>query len=132
MIEQYIYNLVTADATLQALLTDGASGYKVFPSVIPRGVNADKAMAFSVVTTFDAYPTIKSQNVQFNIFAAKHADTTAIAAALFGLFNEANNRANSNAGMEVVYSQRSSESDLGFDFDTKLYHREATYYFKIR
>lgn len=130
MIEQYVYNLITQDAALQALLTNGSGGYKVYPSVIPRAVNADKAVAFSVITTRDAYPTIQSCNVQFNIFAKKHADTTAISAALFARFNEDNNQ--SSGGVKVVYSQRSSETDLGFDYDTNLYQREATYYFKIR
>lgn len=131
MIEQYIFNKITADTTLQALLTDGASGYHVYPLVVPRSLIFTKAITFTTIATGDAYPNIKSVTVQFNIFAKTHTDTVLISKALSDLFNEDNNNKD-GTNIAVVYSERVSESDLGFDFDETIYHRESSYYFKIR
>lgn len=130
MIEQYTYNKIVGDATLQALLTDGASGYNVFPNVVPRSLVFDRAVTFTLISSNDVFPNATSKNVQFNIFAKTHADTVSIATALANVFNGDNNQV--SGGLFVIYSQRRSESDLAYDFDTSIYHREATYYFKTR
>lgn len=131
MIEQYVYNLITGDSTLQSLLSNGAGGYHLYPGVIPRGVTGfDQAVAFSVITTNDAYPNIESQVVQFNVFAKSHTTAANIAAALKALFNQDTRQ--TSGGIEVVYSERQSETDLGKDYDTDLYQRACSYYFKIR
>lgn len=131
MIEQYVFNKITADPTLQALLTDGAGGYHLYPAVVPRGVETSNMLTFTRIGTTDVYPASESVNVQFNIFTKAHGQAVAIAEALSNLMNEDNNQP-LTGGTAVVYSQRKSESDLGFDFDDKLYQREATYYFKLR
>ena len=132
MIEQYIYNTITEDETLQELLHAGSDDFYLYPGVIPRGVEGfDVAVAFTLITTTDVYPASRSVNVQFNIFGARHQDVAEVAQALEVRFNEDHNQ--SSGGVDVVYSQRVSESDLGKSLDNDaLYQREATYYFKIR
>jgi len=131
MIEQYIYNKVTEDPTLQEILSAGSDDFYLYPGVIPRGIeDFEVAVTFTTIITTDVYPASKSVNVQFNIFGKKHADVAEVAQALSDLFNEDNN--NSDTGVDVVFSIRKSESDLGFNFDDNLYQREATYYFKLR
>lgn len=132
MIEQYIYNKITEDETLQELLHAGSDDFYLYPGVIPRGIeDFTVAVAFSIITTTDVYPASRSVNVQFNIFGARHQDVAEVAQALDARFNEDHNQ--SSAGVDVVYSQRISESDLGKSLDNEaLYQREATYYFKIR
>jgi len=130
MIEQYVFNKITGDATLQALLTAGGGKYHVYPTVVPRGIDFDRGVTFTLLTTFDAFPAVNSVNIQFNIFAKKHSDAAAVAKALSDLFNDDNNQ--SSGGQDVVYSIRKSETDLGFNYDDTLYQREATYYFKLR
>ena len=132
MLEQYIYDKITNDETLQELLAAGSDSFHVYPNVIPRSVNFEQALTFTLIITRDVYPGYVSRDVQFNIFAKTHAKTVQIANALANLFNEDNNQ--NEDGVKVVYSQRHSESDLGFDFDEgeNYYQREATYYFKMR
>lgn len=130
MIEQYIFNKITQDATLASLLNAGVGKYYLYPAVVPTGITITKAVTFTLIVSNDAFPNIKSVNVQFNIFATKHADAAAIAKALSDLFNDDNNQV--SGGQAVVYSIRASESDLGYNYDDKLYQREATYYFKLR
>lgn len=132
MIEQYIYTKITTDIALQALLTNGAGGFYVYPGVIPRSVeNFDTAIAFSLISTRDVYPVSKSVNVQFNIFGTSHSKVAEVANALNNLFNGDNLQ--TVGSLKMVYSQRVSESDLGKTLDNEaLYQREATYYFKTR
>jgi hypothetical protein len=132
MIEQYIYNKITEDETLQELLNAGSDDFYLYPAVVPRGIeNFDVAVTFTLITSTDVYPASKSVNIQFNIFGAVHADVAEVAQALEALFNEDNNQ--SDGDVSVVYSQRVSESDLGKSLDNEaLYQREATYYFKLR
>lgn len=129
MLEQYIFNLISGDATLSALLTKSAVLH-LYPTVVPRGVDFDNAMTFTTIGMTDVYPASKSADVQFNIFTKEHIKSVEVAQALSNLFNEDNNQ--SSGGVDVVFSIRQSESDLGFNFDTNIYQREATYYFKIR
>lgn len=129
MIEQYIFNLISADSTLATFLTKN-SVLNLYPSVVPRGAVFDNAMTFSVISTVDVYPASKSVNVQFNIFTKEHIKSAQIAQALSDLFNEDNRQ--QSGGVDMIFSIRQSESDLGFNFDTNIYQREATYYFKIR
>lgn len=130
MIEQYVYNLIVADATLQTLLDNGNGGYHLYPTVVPKTINTDIAVTFSLISTVDAYPTVKSVQIQFNIFAPTHQEVVEIAQALNNLLNEDNHK--SSGGVNVIYSQRSSEADLGYNFDDKVFQRQATYYFKLR
>lgn len=130
MIEQYVFTRITANPALQTLLSAGGGKYHLYPAVIPRGITFDRAVTFTTIITNDGYPAIKSVNAQFNIFAKKHSDVAAIASALSDLFNGEDNQ--TAGGINVVFSIRSSESDLGFDYDMNLYQREATYYYKIR
>lgn len=130
MIEQYIFNLITTDTTLQTLLSAGSGKYHLYPGVIPRGVTFNQAVTFSQISSFDSYPNIKSVTVQFTIFAETHIKVVEVAQALYNLMNEDNIQ--TSGGVEVVFSQRSSETDLGYDYDDKLYQREASYYFKLR
>lgn len=130
MIEQYVYNLITQDATLATLLDDGSGGFKLYPVVVPREEDVDQAIAFSTINSTDVYPEFKSVDIQFNIFAQTHTKVVEIANALANIFNEDNNK--SEGGQDVVFSKRRSETDFGYDFDNKLYQREATYYFKLR
>lgn len=130
MIEQYVFNKIVADTTLQTLLTDGSGGYNVFPNVVPRSLVFTKAVTFTTISTTDVYPHANSVNVQFNLFAKTHSDLVSIASALANVFNGDNNQL--SGGIDMIYSQRRSESDLGFNFDESIYQREATYYFKIR
>lgn len=129
MIEQYIFNKISADSTLATLLTK-ASVLNLYPSVVPRGVDFDNAMTFTVISTVDVYPASKSVNVQFNIFSKEHIKSAQIAQALSDLFNEDNHQ--QDGGVDMIFSIRQSESDLGFNFDTSIFQREATYYFKTR
>lgn len=129
MIEQYIFNKISADTTLATFLTK-ASVLNLYPTVVPRGVDFDNAMTFTTISIVDVYPASKSVNVQFNIFAKEHIKSVQIADALSNLFNEDNHQ--KDGGVDMVFSIRKSESDLGFNFDTNIYQREATYYFKIR
>ena len=130
MLEQYIFNKISTDSTLQTLLNDGSGGVLLYPSVVPKGIDADAMVTFTRIGTSDVYPAAQSAVVQFNIFAKTHTAISTIAQALSDLFNEDNHQ--TDGGIQIVYSQRRSESDLGYDYDDKLYQREATYYFKIR
>ena len=129
MIEQYVFNKIQADTTLNTLLTKN-SILNLYPSVVPRSAVFDNAITFSTITTVDVFPASKSVNVQFNIFTKEHVKSVEIAEALSNLFNEDNHQ--KDGGVDMVFSIRKSESDLGFNFDTNIYQREATYYFKIR
>jgi len=131
MIEQYIFNKITADITLQGLLTDGNGGYNLYPLVVPRSLTFTKAVTFTTVATNDVFPNVNSVTVQFNIFTKTHTDAVLISKAIANLFNGDNNQLDAG-NIAVVYSERASESDLGFDFDETIYHRESSYYFKIR
>ena len=130
MIEQYIFNLITADTTLRTLLDAGSGKYHIYPGRIERSIVFSKAITFSTIITTDVFPKFTSVQVQFNIFAGKQSDTVAISQALANIFNGDNNK--SSGGIEMVYSQRKSESDLPSDFDNNLFQRQATYYFKIK
>lgn len=132
MIEQYVYDRIVNDETLQELLSAGSDDLHVYPAVVPREVQFDQAVTFTLIGTVDAFPAVNSVNVQFNIFAKTHAKTVEIAQALAALFNDDNNKKDDTADISIVYSIRQSESDLGFNFDDGLYQREATYYFKVR
>lgn len=130
MIEQYVYNKITEDTTLQGLLSDGSGGYHVYPAVMPRGLEPNNILTFTRIITTDVYPASESVSIQFNIFSKSHTQTVAITTALANLFNEDNHQI--DGGTEVVFSIRKSESDLGKDYDDGYYQREATYYFKIK
>lgn len=129
MIEQYIYNKITDDSTLATLLANG-SGFYLYPNVVPQGIDFEKAVTFTTIGTSDVYPNAKSVTVQFNLFADTHQGLVELAEALSDVFNEDNNQ--KDGGIDMVFSMRQSQSDLGYDYDTKVYQREATYYFKIR
>lgn len=129
MIEQYIFNKISADTALSTFLTK-ASVLNLYPAVVPRGVDFDNAVTFTVISVVDVYPASKSVNVQFNIFSKEHIKSAQIAQALSDLFNEDNHQ--QDGGVDMVFSIRKSESDLGFNFDTNIYQRETTYYFKLR
>lgn len=130
MIEQYVYNKITSDTTLQALLSAGGGKYHLYAGIVPRGIDITKAVTFTLITTVDAYPNIKSANIQFNIFAKTYTDTVTIAQALEAVFNGDNNK--SDGGVDMIFSIRKSESYIGHDYDDGLHQREATYYFKLR
>lgn len=142
MIEQYIYNRIVADSTLQTLLGKSGGGVHLYPLAVPKGINLDLVfenndkgvVSFSLITTGDGYPDIKSRNVQFNVFSSKHSLTVEICDALSNIFNEDNNQ--KSGGVGVVYSQRISEGDIGFEFDENddngVYQRETSFYFKVR
>jgi len=131
MLEQYIYNLITGDATLQTLLSAGGGKYHLYPTVIPNGVDfTNVAVTFTLITTVDSFPTIESRSYQFNIFAKTHTKAAQVAQAISNVFNGDNLQSSGNA--EVVFSIRVSETDLGYDFDTKNFQRETTYNFKVR
>lgn len=130
MIEQYIYNLITADPELSELLEVGSGDYALYPGVVPKSVDIEKAVTFTLIGTLDRFPNIRVATVQFNIFAKTHTDTVEIARALSYLFNGDHNQ--QSGGEAVYYSQRVSESDLGFNFDDGIYQREATYSFHLR
>jgi len=130
MIEQFIYDSISQDETLQELLSAGSDGINLFPSVVPQSIEADSVVTFTLIVTTDAFPAIQARSVQFNIFTKTHTAGATIAAALADLFND--NKLQTQDGVKVVYSIRESESDLGFNYDDKYYQREATYSFKIR
>lgn len=130
MLEQFIFNKISEDETLAELLSAGSDGVHLYPGVIPRDIEFDEAVTFTLITTNDGFPVIHSRNIQFNIFGKSHQAVATIAQALSDLFNDNNNQ--TSDGVEVVYSIRASESDLGYNFDDGLYQREATYYFKLR
>lgn len=130
MLEQYIYNKIKEDVTLSALISAGSNDIHLYPGVIPRDIQFEKAITFTTVTTNDVFPKVQSRNIQFNIFAKKHIDVATISQALSDLFNDDNLQ--NSGGASVVYSIRVSETDLGFDFDDGLYQRECTYYYKLK
>ncbi len=130
MIEQFIYDSIEQDETLQELLSAGSDGLHLYPTAVPRGIDGDNMVTFTLITTFDNFPAIQSRNVQFSIFTKTHTDGAIIAAALADLFND--NQRKTEDGVQVVYSIRASESNLGFDYDDNTYQREATYSFKMR
>lgn len=131
MIEQYVYDKITQDETLQEMLSAGSDGFHLYPGNVPRSVgDFDAAVTFTLIVTTDAYPAIESRNVQFNIFAKTHTSAANIAKALADLFNEDNNQ--EAGGAKVVFSIRKSETDLGINYDDNLYQRECTFYFKMR
>lgn len=130
MIEQFVYDRITQDETLQALLSAGSDGFYLYPNVVPQGIEADSIVTFTLIITRDIFPAIEARSVQFNIFTKTHTTGATIAAALAAIFND--NKLQTEDGFKVVYSIRESESDLGFNYDDKYYQREATYGFKIR
>lgn len=132
MIEQYVYDLIKNDPTLAGLLSKGESpdSIHLYPNVLPRGLTFDQAVTFTRIITYDAFPAIQAITIQFNIFTHKHMDGAAIGQALYDLFNQATNY--TAGGISTYYVQRVSESDIDFNYDDKLYQREATYNFKVR
>ena len=124
--EQCVYNKIKL-SPLHAIVGDN-----VFPMVIPRSASVEKAITFTKIVTVDEYPNVKSTQFQFNIFAKKHSDVGAIAEGLYDLFNQKENDTTPDVDIGVVFSIRRSESDIDYDYDGKLYQREATYYFKLR
>ncbi len=132
MLEQYIFNKISEDETLQELLSAGSDGLHLYPAPIDRGIEFERAIAFSLLSTTDRYPDVQARAVQFSIFAKTHTDTATIAAALANLFNQDNNQ--SSGGVDVVFSIRVSEDDIPKDLDEvgDYFHRQATYNFKIR
>lgn len=130
MIEQYVYNKISEDETLAELLSAGSDGIHLYPGVIPRDIEFDEAVTFTLIITNDAFPVIQSRNIQFNIFGKTHSKVASIAQAISNIFNDDNNK--TDGSISVVYSIRSSETDLGYNFDDGLYQRECTYYFKIK
>jgi len=130
MIESYVFKRITTDPTLMSLLSAGGGKYHAYPAVVPRGIPFDKALTFSVIVATYVYPGATSFNVQFGIFSKTHTDAATISQALYSLFNEDNNQ--KAEGVNVIYSQRVSDTDLGQNFDDGLYQRETTYYFKTR
>lgn len=130
MIEQYIYDLITADPELAELLGIGSGDFALYPAVVPKGIEIDKAVTFTLIGTTDRFPTVRAATVQFNIFAKTHTDTVEIANALATLFNGDTNKA--SGGEAVYFSIRVSESDLGYNYDDGIYQREASYSFKMR
>ncbi len=131
--EQYIYNKIVNDETLAGLLDLGEENIAVYPTVVPRGVEFDQAMTFTTIFTNDAFPNITSVNIQFNIFAKTHAKVGEISRGLKALFHQIENDSVEEVDdVNIVFATRFSESDLGFNFDDKLYQRESTYLFKLR
>ena len=131
MIEQYVYDKIEEDETLQELLSAGSDGIHLYPGAVERGVEFERAVTFTLINTGDAFPTIQSRFVQFNIFAKRHSETAEIADALANLFNEDNN--NSSDGVDVVFSIRQGENDLGRELDEEVYfQRQVTYKFIMR
>lgn len=129
MIEQYVYNRINADTTLSNYLADGSGGIHLYPGVIPETKQFESAVAFSLLNSTDNYPNVRSKTVQFNIFSDTHTRCNEISSALADLFN--GDTLKTDGGVKVVYSERDSETDLGKDYDTELYQRETSYYFKI-
>lgn len=131
MIEQYVYDKIEEDETLQELLSAGSDGLHLYPGQVERGLIFDRAVTFTLVNTGDAFPAIQSRYVQFNIFAKIHSETAEIANALANLFNQDNN--NSNDEVDVVFSIRQGENDLGRELDEEVYfQRQVTYKFILR
>ena len=130
MIEQFVYDAISQDETLQALLSAGSDGIHLYPSSVPTGIEAEAMVTFTLIGTRDRYPEIEARSVQFSIFTKTHTGGATIAAALASIFNDDNRR--TEDGVKVVKSMRESESDLGYDYDDKYYQREATYGFIMR
>lgn len=130
MLEQFVYDRISQDATLQGLLDAGGGNMHLYPTVVPRGIDADDLLTFTLIGTRDAFPAVEARSVQFNIFTKTHTAGANIAKALADLFND--DQRKTKDGVQVVYSIRESESDLGFNYDDKYYQREATYGFKMR
>lgn len=124
--EQFVYDKIK-NSPIHDIVGDN-----VFPLVVPRSITVDKVITFTTIVTTDEYPNVKSAQVQFNIFAKKHSDVTAIAQGLYALFNQKENDTTPDVDIGIVFSIRRSESDVDFDYDAKLYQRQASYYFKIR
>jgi hypothetical protein len=132
MIEQYIFNKITGNTTLQTLLSAGGGKYHVYPNKVPRPIEFEQGITFSRLGGGSGYPKVKSQIIQFSIFARTHAKLGDISEALYDLFDEKNN--DSSGGVDVVYSQRQgAENDLESSLDDPNYYmRVVSYYFKLR
>lgn len=130
MIEDFVYDRITQDETLQELLSAGSDGMHLYPTAVPTGIEAEAMITFTLIGTRDRYPEVESRSVQFNIFSKTHTKGNEVASALASLFNDDNLR--TADGVKVVKSMRESESDLGYDYDDKYYQREATYRFTMR
>lgn len=130
MIEQYIYNRISSNLALQTILEKNGGGIHLYPVSIPRGIEFNQAMTFFLVNSVNAYPTIKSVEIQFTFFSKTHEKINEMSQAIESEFNEDNNQ--SDAGVNMVFSQKRSEFDLPYDFDEELYLRQASYYFKLR
>jgi|SRR5690606_16139252 len=128
--EQYLFERITNNVVLQALLQKSGGGYNVYVLNIPTGISFTRAIRITTINTITRFPAINAVNVQIDIFAERHSDTVKIANALYDMFNMETNV--SGTDVNIVYSQRVDESDIDYDEDDKLYHRQATYYFKIR
>lgn len=132
MIEQYIFNKITTNTVLQALLTAGGGKYHIYPGKVPRGIDFQQGVVFSRVGGGSGYPKVKSHIIQFNIFARTHTKLGEVSEALYELFDEVNN--DSSGGVDIVYSQRqNAEFDIESSLDDPNYYmRVASYYFKMR
>lgn len=132
MIEQYIYNRITQDETLQELLTAGSDGFHIYPNKVPRGTEFQQGVTFSRVGGGFVYPNLETILIQFSIFARTHAKLGEVSSAIANIFNEDHNQ--TSGDISIVYSQKQgNEFDLPSDLDDpNYYQRSVTYLFKIR
>lgn len=128
-IKQFIFDTITGYAPLAEDLSDGSGGYNLFPGAVPRGIDPDKVITYSIIGTTDVYPALVSFDVQFSIFARTDTEAQAIAKLLGEVYNDSKNRVSGENA--VLYSIRRSQSDLPYDYNNKTYQIEATYYFKL-
>lgn len=132
MIEQYIYNKITEDETLQELLSAGSDGFHIYPTKVPRGVEFAQGVAFSRVGGGFVYPNLETITVQFSIFARTHTKLAEVAQAISNVFNE--DHYQTSGDITIVYSQKQgNEFDMPSDLDDpNYYQRTVTYLFKIK
>lgn len=118
MLEQAIFNEITADTTLAPKLQSG-SKYHVYPLFVPEGVLPDRAIAYTEIDQSLTYPILRTSLFQISCFAKTFAESIDLADDIDRIFNDLSEY-NLGGVKGVTYVKFQGRSNL-YDTDAKLY-----------
>lgn len=86
--EEAIFNELKNDSVLAVKLSDGASGYHIYPLRVPDNVQFDKAIIYTEITQNLIYPLARTSVVQCSCLAKDYADAIELADNVDRIFND--------------------------------------------
>ena len=118
MLEQAIFNEITADTTLASKLQSG-SIYHIYPLFVPEGVLPERAIAYTEIDQSLIYPILRTSLFQISCFAKTFAESIDLADDIDRIFNDLSEY-NLGGVKGVTYVKFQGRSNL-YDTDAKLY-----------